>query len=644
MKLKSPIIKPVIIPLLLSLSLITAAMTSLAQSSPPILSPELQQVVRLARQHISDDVIINYIQTSGKAYKLSADDIIYLNSQGVPQNIIALLQTTTTRTNSPQTPPVTAAPQPDPSSPVPPPLDSSSLSPAPAPAAVSALPAAFSYGLQDSFFADGALNNALWQTDSGVLSALASMNGSRVFPMLSFSPAGMQMSGTRGPGQFMGIQSVASFAPPFNFTATVSAATQVAIPFEIYLVTADFQEWLSIAGHVGGRGTASHGVWINHTGSGLPVSSLGRKFYEPLQTGAPYIIQVSATPEGAASVSMLDSAGNMLAARNVRLGNGPFYVILAGRNGPVYSTWQSVQLTPASSPVAEQPVIPSAPTLDYFQSQLAPYGNWVNAPGYGLCWQPAVSIGWRPYFDEGHWEYTDAGWYWQSDYPWGDIAFHYGRWAYTATGWVWVPGYEYAPAWVVWRHDDADGFVGWAPLPPGAVFVNGIWEFNHVRIGADFDFGLSLDFFAFVGFDHFWEHDFRHFVVPHDRLALVFRHSVIENHYRFDHGRFINDGLARERMTALTHHDIRVATVHDIRAHEENRNALARRDDIHSFKLGATPDARRIAPERVPAPQRNSAPESHGQPGKTQFGVGNGQSTIRGNSQGGGKGEGAQSK
>jgi hypothetical protein len=234
--------------------------------------------------------------------------------------------------------------------------------------------------------------------------------------------------------------------------------------------------------------------------------------------------------------------------------------------------------------------------------------------------------------------------YWQSDYPWGDIAFHYGRWAYTATGWVWVPGYEYAPAWVVWRHDDADGFVGWAPLPPGAVFVNGVWEFNHVLIGADFDFGLSLDFFSFVGFDHFWEHDFRHFAVPHDRLALVFRHSVIENHYRFDHGRFINDGLARERMATITHHDVRVATVHDIRAHEENRNALARRDDIHSFKPGEKPDARKIAPERSAAPLHNSVPENHGQSGKAQLGAGNIQSNSRSNSQGGGKGEAGQSK
>lgn len=638
----------------------SAAFTSRAQTAPADLSPDLQQVVRLSQQHLSDDVVINYIRNSGKTYHLSADDIIYLNRQGVSQTVIGVLQTgasASPATSAPSAPP----PPSDSSAPVPPALDTAPAAPSATPAFAPPPPAA---GLQDNFFADRGLNPGVWQTDSGVLNALASMNGSQVFPALAFSPAGMQMSGTGGPGQFMGIQSIASFAPPFNFTATVSGQSQAAIPFEIYLVTADFQEWLSVAGHLGGRGEGSvgvgfgpfharvaargngpdYGVWINHAGSGFPLSSLGKKFFENPIAGVPYTIQVSAGADGAASVTMLDSAGAVLASRNVPLGSGPFYVVLAGRNGPTFATWQSVQLTPALPPVVEAPPVPAAPTMDYFQSQLTPYGNWIEVPGYGLCWQPAVDFGWRPYYDQGHWEYSDDGWYWQSDYPWGDIAFHYGRWAYTATGWVWVPGFQYAPAWVLWRHADADGCIGWAPLPPGAVFVNGGWEFNHVRVGVDFNFGLSLNFFAFVGFDHFWEHDFRRFVLPHDRLAIVFGHSVIENHYRFDHGRFINDGLARDRMAALTHHEIRAVAVHDLREHEEHRNAIARRDDLHNFKPGAKPDARRLAPEHPGAPARNAAPENHNQPGKSQFNGGRSEDnsrsqSSRGNSQTGGKDE-----
>lgn len=395
-----------------------AGMGGYAQTGSANLSPELQQVVRLAQQHINDDVIINYVKNSGKTFKLSADDIIYLNGQGVSQSVIGVLQT--------------AAPA-DPA--LPPPVDSQ----VPAP-------------------------------------------------------------------------------PPLD------------------------------------------------TSSAAPVA---------------------APPSG-----------------------------------------------------YEQSAVPPTPTMDYFMAQLTPYGSWVDVPGYGMCWQPAVDLGWRPYYDQGRWEYTDAGWYWQSDYPWGDIAFHYGRWAYAATGWIWVPGYEYAPAWVVWRHADADGFVGWAALPPGAVFVNGGWEFHHVRVGVDFDFALGLNFFTFVGYDHFWDHDFRHFIVSGDRLAFIYRRSVIENRYHLDHGRFINDGLGRDRMAALTHHEIRAEAVHDLRVREEQRNVLARRDDIHNYRPGAKPDGRRIAAPGF---------ENHGQPGYFQkYGAGkaeeNSKSYSRGSSQGGGKGEYSESK
>ena len=234
-----------------------------------------------------------------------------------------------------------------------------------------------------------------------------------------------------------------------------------------------------------------------------------------------------------------------------------------------------------------------------FQSQLAPYGNWLGLPGYTAFNSnlPRTSS-WQPYFDGGHWEYTDAGWYWQSDYTWGDIAFHYGRWAYTASGWIWVPGYEYASAWVVWRHADADGYVGWAALPPGAVFVNGAWEFNHLRVTADFDFGLGVNFFNFVSYNHFWEQDFRHFIVPRDQVAVIYRHSAIENHYQFDHGRLINVGLPHDRMATLTHREVKVEVSHTLRAQEENRNLLARQDDQHNLKAGAKPDARRFAEAR----------------------------------------------
>lgn len=613
----------------------TGVTTCRAQSAPADLSPDVQEVLTLSRQHMDDSVITNYISSTGKAYKLSADDIIYLNSQGVSQPVISALLATANNANSQATAPAapaTSAPAPGSASPTPPPVDEGNNSPAPppdesTPPAESTPPTAspmMPAPMQDNFYTDAGLNPSFWQTQSSLLSSLGAMNGSVVMPTLSFSPSGLQMSGISGHHQFMGIQSTAPYTAPFTFSATVTGMSQDAIPFEVYLVSNDLQQWLSVAGHLGGRGrprgevhiglfgplggarfgvptgggqSPDYGVWINHTGSGFPITSLGNKLYPFPIAGVPYTIQVSIGADGLASVTLLDSNHGVLASESVPAGTGPFYVVLAGRDGSTYAEWQAVQVTPATpAPAAvEAPPVPPTPTLAYFQQQLTPYGTWVNVPEYGLCWQPAVGPGWRPYYDGGHWEYTDAGYYWQSDYPWGDIAFHYGRWAYVDMGtdpsWVWVPGYNYAPSWVVWRHDDADGYIGWAPLPPGAVFVNGDWFFHGARVGVDFDFGLGAGFFTFVGYDHFWEHNYRLWVVPHDRAYFAFHHSAMIASYRVDHGVFINVGLPHDRMVLYTHRDFHPTPMGDLRHQEEMHNAWQRNNDIHNYHPGGQPNA-----------------------------------------------------
>jgi len=634
-----------------------------AQTPPANLSPDLQEVVRLSQQKMSDEVITNYIRNSGKSYKLGADDIIYLSSQGVSQGVLGVLLQGASAggASAVQTPPpaapATSTATAAASGPVPPPLDATpSPAPAPAPTPMVAPPsypapslapgpvvAPAPAGFQDNFFAEGGLNPGLWTFQSGVLSSLAAMHGSQVLPALTFTPSGLQMSGVRGPGQFMGIQSTAAFAAPFTFSATVSGLEQYGVPFEIYLVSGDLQQWVSVAGHLGGRGgprggievgggmhhlfgevripvggsSPEHGVWINHTGNGQPISALGNKVFEDPIAGLAYTVQINLGADGMAAVTFMDAAHMVLAAQSVPAGRGPFYVVLAGRDGPTLASWQSAQLLPATPvvaapEVAPAPAVPAVPTMEYFQAQLTPYGNWVTLPEYGLCWQPAVAPGWRPYYDGGAWTYTDAGWYWQSEYPWGDIPFHYGRWAFTAAGWVWVPGYDYAPAWVVWRHADADGYLGWAPLVPGAVFVDGGWMFHGAHVAADFDFGIGAGFFTFVASDHFWEHDFRRFVVPHDRVEFVFGHSVFENHFRMEHGIFINEGLGRDRMALLTHRDVReieVRHVEEIRHSEEQHNIMARRDDVRDFRPGAKPDARGF---HGPEERRDNAPLDRG--------------------------------
>src|SRR5215469_6015500 len=108
-----------------------------AQAAPSDLSPDVQEVLTLSRQHMDDSVITNYIASTGKAYKLTADDIIYLNGKGVSQAVISALLATAKNASNQSLPPASAAattvtPQPDQSSsPTPPPVDEDTNSPAP---------------------------------------------------------------------------------------------------------------------------------------------------------------------------------------------------------------------------------------------------------------------------------------------------------------------------------------------------------------------------------------------------------------------------------------------------------------------------------------------------------------------------------
>jgi len=124
--------------------------------------------------------------------------------------------------------------------------------------------------------------------------------------------------------------------------------------------------------------------------------------------------------------------------------------------------------------------------ISFFYDELSPYGEWFQIQGYGWVWTPNnVPHGWRPY-THGRWAYTDDGWTWISDWEWGWGPFHYGRWLLdNQYGWVWVPGREWAPAWVAWR--SGPGWIGWAPLPPGA----GV-DFRASIEGAISSFGWSF--------------------------------------------------------------------------------------------------------------------------------------------------------
>jgi uncharacterized protein YcfJ len=49
-------------------------------------------VVEMAQSHVSDDIIINQIHSTGSAFQLSSQDVIYLRQQGVSERVIGAMQ------------------------------------------------------------------------------------------------------------------------------------------------------------------------------------------------------------------------------------------------------------------------------------------------------------------------------------------------------------------------------------------------------------------------------------------------------------------------------------------------------------------------------------------------------------------------
>jgi len=153
-------------------------------------------------------------------------------------------------------------------------------------------------------------------------------------------------------------------------------------------------------------------------------------------------------------------------------------------------------------------------SFSFFYDNLSPYGEWVEADGYGYCWRPGgIDDAWSPYTD-GYWAYTDAGWTWVSYEDFGDITYHYGRWVrIEGYGWIWKPDYEWAPAWVSWRY--SDDYVGWAPLPPEARWDSGVG----FSVWVDRDYDIGPGYYSFC--------ETRNFGAPLLRNVLLGRsHNV----------------------------------------------------------------------------------------------------------------------
>jgi len=71
-----------------ALSPASVAIAQNNSASAPQLPYGAAQIIQLAQARVNDDTIITYIKNAGNSYGLNADQIIYLQQQGVPGTVI----------------------------------------------------------------------------------------------------------------------------------------------------------------------------------------------------------------------------------------------------------------------------------------------------------------------------------------------------------------------------------------------------------------------------------------------------------------------------------------------------------------------------------------------------------------------------
>jgi len=543
-------------------------------ANPSGLSPDLQEVVKLSQEQMTDDVITNYIKNSGKTYTLTTDDLIYLKDQGVSQGVISALEQTA---SSNVISAASTSPVPTPS---PAPVQTVTL-PAPSAAPQNNLVQEYDDYVfeikeckledrEDKQLNDGKPHKQLIckvlvtnKAGDRTLNMHGNVEGARIRTIDDMGTEYDISGGTLGTSQL----SCYAFAWPDGANAALVLPSGVPVKAVLIFGMKDGIGYFSP--NAQSLGVLDVGFISEDTSGNKPFHIQFKNVPIPLVEAPPAPVAVAPAPPAPSPTPSPD-------------------------NG--------------STPTADttQPPVAQAVNFDYFHDQLAPFGTWIQVAGYGPCWRPDAAIklnpDFRPYYDNGQWVYTDNGWFWQSDYTWGDIPFHYGNWIIDPTyGWLWVPGYTWGPAWVFWRQAEADGYIGWAPLPPGAVFVDGGWDFRGHHYGVDFDFGLGEACFAFIGYDHVHDNFFRMrgrefaFHVSRELIHAFYGRTVLRNDFRRDeHGRLINDGIGRDRIERLTNH-------REVAAHFEERNPVGDRNKLNE----------EVQRQNVQHPGPNNAPTVH---------------------------------
>jgi hypothetical protein len=200
----------------------------------------------------------------------------------------------------------------------------------------------------------------------------------------------------------------------------------------------------------------------------------------------------------------------------------------------------------------------------FFYSSLSPHGEWIEVESGFHVWRPHHIQGpWRPYLI-GRWIWTDYGWYWMSNESFGWVTYHYGRWYNDDYyGWVWVPNDVWGPAWVEWRYDN--DYIGWAPLPPYAIF--------NVSIGIHFTnhWVAPADYWNFVRYRHFGNvHRYRD-MVPENNVRRLIGRTRGDYRYGTEGNRVINHGVDRSIIEKRGKIRIRQASVQEERKQSGER-------------------------------------------------------------------------
>jgi predicted outer membrane repeat protein len=245
--------------------------------------------------------------------------------------------------------------------------------------------------LYDDFTIDKVLNGAVW-TVTGPAATAALRNftsppANVVIPTLSFSGRGMGMSGVNSGYTQEGVQSVASFAPPFSLTAKVSSAETNAASFQLAITTLDGGAGAAITGGYMASWAFRGLFYKTPSGPGSHWND-SRLFETNLDPGVTYNLAISVDSAGTATLSGGPNEGPSGQA-SLSVGHGPFYVVLSQGSGaqpnpgPNQAYWRSIRVSPpreSSAPLARHRGVvgtgtPSSCTEEALDTALSDGGN-----------------------------------------------------------------------------------------------------------------------------------------------------------------------------------------------------------------------------------------------------------------------------